>query len=53
MWEEHGPDTYELDSQFSAKFRLTQYYADFAGVSFAAQTFFGGAVITVGHAFTF
>ena len=52
-WREHGPDTYEWDSQFWARFRLTQYYADFAGVSFAAQTFFGGAVITVGHAFTF
>jgi hypothetical protein len=53
VWQEHGPDTYEWDAQFWAKSRLTHYYADFAGVSFAAQTFFGGAVITVGHAFTF
>ncbi len=52
-WQEHGPETYELDSQFSAKFRLTRFYADHAGVTFAAQTFFGGAVITVGHAFAF
>jgi len=53
MWQEHGPETYELNNQFSVKFRLTHYYVDFAGVAFAAQTFFGGAVITVGHAFTF
>jgi len=52
-WQEYGPDTYEWDSQFSASFRLVHYYADFAGVAFAARTFFGGAVITVGHAFTF
>ena len=53
VWQEYGPETYEWDAQFWAKSRLTHYYADYAGVSFAAQTFFGGAVITVGHAFTF
>ncbi len=53
VWQEHGPDEYRWNSQFWAKSRLTHYYADYAGVSFAAQTFFGGAIITAGHAFTF
>jgi hypothetical protein len=53
VWREYGPDTYEWDSQLWARLRLTHYYARFAGVSFAAETFFGGAVMTVGHAFTF
>lgn len=52
-WQEYGPDTYEWDSQFGAGFRMVQYYTDFAGLAFAARTFFGSAVITIGHSFTF
>jgi hypothetical protein len=52
-WDEYGPDDYEWNIHVTGKYHLTQYYAKHAGVTFAAQTFSGGAIITVGHAFLF